>query len=46
MTALLLTMSAFAQAPNPYGAPVSVENAKKAAIAALARRVPITGGWR
>jgi uncharacterized protein GlcG (DUF336 family) len=33
---LLCTLSALAQAPNPYGAPVSVENAKKAAAAALA----------
>jgi len=32
----LCAMSASAQAPNPYGPPVSVENAKKTAAAALA----------
>lgn len=40
-TALVLalttcTTEALAQAPNPYGLPVSVENAKKAATAAIA----------
>jgi glc operon protein GlcG len=33
---LLNTMSMIAQAPLPYGPPVSLENAKKAATAALA----------
>ena len=33
---VLCAMNAAAQAPNPYGLPVSVENAKKAAAAALA----------
>jgi glc operon protein GlcG len=33
---LLCAASVLAQAPNPYGPPVSVENAKKAAAAALA----------
>src|SRR5713101_9288670 len=33
---LLCAAGALAQAPNPYGLPVSVENAKKAAAAALA----------
>jgi glc operon protein GlcG len=33
---LWYTMSALAQAPNPYGPVVSLENAKKAAAAALA----------
>jgi hypothetical protein len=36
ITTLLCAASVFGQAPNPYGAPVSVENAKKAAAAALA----------
>ena len=42
--AVLCTMSALAQAPNPYGLPVSVANAKKAAAAALdeARK----GNWK
>ena len=41
---ILCTMSALAQAPNPYGLAVSVENAKKAAAAALdeARK----GNWK
>jgi hypothetical protein len=30
------TTGALAQAPNPYGLPVSIENAKKAAAAAIA----------
>ncbi len=33
---IVLCASALAQAPNPYGPPVSVENAKKAAATALA----------
>jgi len=33
---VLCTSSAFAQMPNPYGAPISVDNAKKAAAAAVA----------
>ena len=33
---VLCAVSVLAQAPNPYGPPVSVENAKKAAAAALA----------
>jgi glc operon protein GlcG len=39
-----LTQNAMAQAPGPYGLPVSVENAKKAAAAALdeARK----GNWK
>ena len=32
----LCATSAFAQMPNPYGAPISLENAKKAAAAAAA----------
>ncbi len=32
----LLASTALAQMPNPYGAPISLENAKKAAAAALA----------
>lgn len=35
LIAVLFTMSALAQSPMPYGAPVGVENAKKAAAAAL-----------
>jgi glc operon protein GlcG len=35
LIAVLCTMSALAQAPIPYGLPVSVENAKKAAAVAL-----------
>src|SRR5262250_45826 len=31
-----VSASAFAQMPNPYGAPISLENAKKAAAPALA----------
>lgn len=31
-----LLASSFAQMPNPYGAPISLENAKKAAVPALA----------
>lgn len=41
---VLCTMSVLAQAPNPYGPPVSVENAKKAAAAALAEAR--TNNWR
>jgi len=33
---VLCAPSAFAQMPNPYGAPISVDNAKKAAAAAVA----------
>ena len=33
---LLCASSALAQMPNPYGAPISLENAKKAAAAAIA----------
>ena len=33
---VLCTATVFAQMPNPYGAPISGENAKKAAYAALA----------
>jgi glc operon protein GlcG len=33
---VLCASSAFAQMPNPYGAPISVDNAKKAAGAAVA----------
>jgi glc operon protein GlcG len=40
----LCAMSASAQAPNPYGPPVSVENAKKAAAAALAEAR--TNNWK
>ncbi len=42
--AALCTMNALAQAPIPYGLPVSLENAKKAAAAALdeARK----GNWK
>ena len=42
--AILCTMSALAQAPNPYGLAISVENAKKAAAVALdeARK----GNWK
>ena len=42
--AVLCAMSALAQAPIPYGLPVSVENAKKAAATALdeARK----GNWK
>ena len=36
MITLLCAVSVLAQAPNPYGPPVSVENAKKAAASALA----------
>ena len=43
MGSLLLTLmfalgasSAIAQMPNPYGAPIGLENAKKAAVAAVA----------
>ena len=36
LIALLCAAGALAQAPNPYGPPVNVENAKKAAAAALA----------
>src|SRR5881628_2484240 len=32
----LCASSALAQMPNPYGAPISLENAKKAAAAAIA----------
>ena len=41
---VLCTTSVLAQAPNPYGLPVSVENAKKAAAAALAEAR--TNNWR
>jgi len=41
---VLCSLSALAQAPNPYGLPVSVENAKKAAAAALAEAR--TNNWR
>jgi len=40
----LCAMSASAQAPNPYGPPVSVENAKKTAAAALAEAR--TNNWK
>ena len=33
---ILTASSGFAQMPNPYGAPISLENAKKAAAAAVA----------
>jgi len=33
---ILTASSVFAQMPNPYGAPISLENAKKAAAAAVA----------
>ena len=36
---LLCGMAAVAQMPNPYGAPISVENAKKAAAPAIAEAV-------
>ncbi len=36
LTVALCASSAFAQMPNPYGAPIGVDNAKKAAAAALA----------
>ena len=36
LTAASLLASAFAQMPNPYGAPISLEDAKKAAAPALA----------
>ena len=36
LTIVLSAPSAFAQMPNPYGAPISVDNAKKAAAAAVA----------
>jgi glc operon protein GlcG len=44
LIAILCTMNALAQSPAPYGLPVSLENAKKAATAALdeARK----GGWK
>lgn len=44
LLAELCTMSALAQAPIPYGLPVNLENAKKAAAAALdeARK----GNWK
>jgi len=32
----LCASTALAQMPNPYGAPISLENAKKAAAAAIA----------
>ena len=35
LLAVFCTVSVLAQVPNPYGLPVSVENAKKAAAAAL-----------
>jgi uncharacterized protein GlcG (DUF336 family) len=41
---VLCSLTALAQAPNPYGPPVSVENAKKAAAAALAEAR--TNNWR
>ena len=41
---VLGAISALAQAPNPYGPPVSVENAKKAAAAALAADALRAGG--
>ena len=37
--AMSILASAFAQMPNPYGAAVSLENAKKAAAPALAEAV-------
>jgi glc operon protein GlcG len=36
LAAVSLLASAFAQMPNPYGAPISLEDAKKAAAPALA----------
>lgn len=36
LVAVSLLASAFAQIPNPYGAPISLEDAKKAAAPALA----------
>jgi glc operon protein GlcG len=36
LTFVLCASSALAQMPNPYGAPISVDNAKKAAAAAVA----------
>jgi glc operon protein GlcG len=36
LTLVLCASIAFAQMPNPYGAPISVDNAKKAAAAAVA----------
>ena len=36
ITFLFVAAGAWAQAPSPYGAPVSIENAKKAAAAAVA----------
>ncbi len=36
LTLVLCASSALAQMPNPYGAPISVDNAKKAAAAAVA----------
>jgi glc operon protein GlcG len=41
---VLCSLSALAQAPNPYGPPISVETAKKAAAAALAEAR--TNNWR
>ncbi len=41
---VLCTLGALAQMPNPYGPPVSVENAKKAAAAALAEAR--TNNWK
>ncbi|HEX3355237.1 MAG TPA: heme-binding protein [Terriglobales bacterium] len=41
---VLGAISALAQAPNPYGPPVSVENAKKAAAAAVA--TARTNNWK
>jgi glc operon protein GlcG len=39
LVAVSLLASAFAQMPNPYGAPISLEDAKKAAAPALAEAV-------
>jgi glc operon protein GlcG len=36
VAAMLLSFAAFGQMPNPYGAPISLESAKKAAAAAAA----------
>jgi uncharacterized protein GlcG (DUF336 family) len=36
LAAMLVSFAAQAQMPNPYGAPISLENAKKAAAAAAA----------
>ena len=44
LMAVLSAMSALAQMPNPYGPPVSVENAKKAAASALAEAR--TNNWK